>query len=444
MFFDERRDLPMKKATIVKEILDSFDPRPLSTDQRIREFFVDTTEARGDDAAGKLRFLLENVKRDDQKFLFMGHHGCGKSTELYNVAESLKDEYFVIQYSIREYTDILGVTYIDILFSLLRNIVRAAIDNNIDINTRVVDSIFRYWNAEKVMTFTDEEEITFQGETAVGASLLSILSAKLKLLLQSSSKIKTEVSDKIEPTVPQLIDEINAFLADFKNKLPEKKLLIIIDDMDKLGIPEAESIFIDHVRQITSLNANIVYTFPIYLFYSPKYRYIINEFDETLILSMIKVKTRDGNNYELGIETIKNIIYRRANSNLFEPGAIDFVVEKCGGSIRTAFTIIREAALNAELSYRRAHMSDDSQKMISNDDMLFAYRSYKSGLEKVVRTDHLPLLKEVAKNKRPLLDKENILVMELLVSLIVIEYNGERWCDLNPAIRDYLMEQNVI
>ena len=73
-----------------------------------------------------------------------------------------------------------------------------------------------------------------------------------------------------------------------------------------------------------------------------------------------------------------------------------------------------------------------------------AYQRYKSGMEKIIRSDHLPFLEYVANNKKPVLDRDNTIVMQLLGSLVIIEYNGERWCDLNPAIRDFLEEQGVI
>ena len=34
--------------------------------------------------------------------------------------------------------------------------------------------------------------------------------------------------------------------------------------------------------------------------------------------------------------------------------------------------------------------------------------------------------------------------MQLLHSMCVIEYNGKRWCDLHPAIKDYLIEKGIL
>lgn len=455
MAFRTKGGLQMKKAELINELLDSFDPRPLSNTEKIDEFYVDTTDARGEDASGKMRYILEHTSREDLKFLFMGHNGCGKSTELFKVAKALQNEYVVVHYSIREYTDILGVSFIDIIFSVLRNISKKAIDLNIAIEPDIASSIYHYWKDEQVVTITKEEAEKVEADAVAGLSILQFLSTKIKIFLQSSSVIKREVKDRIEPSIPELINRVNNFIKDFQRKLPlstsdngrmgRKKLLVMIDDLDKLELAEAENIFINHCRPITSLCTNIVYTFPIYLYYSPKFTSIASEFDEPLILSMIKVKAKNGSNFPLGIKTIKDIIFKRANESLFECGVVDFLIEKSGGSIRTVFTLIREAMLDAEIKYLRYNDSiPDQEKIISIDNAKYAYRKYKSSMEKVIRKDQLPLLKEVAGNKSPIIDKENVMVMDLLMSLVIIEYNGERWCDLNPAVRDYLEEQGEI
>lgn len=374
----------------------------------------------------------------------MGHTGCGKSTELFKVAEKLKNEYIVIHYSIDEYVDFLSTSYIDVIFSILQNISVVAAKNKVRINDDVLRGIYNYWKDEQVVTFTDDEKIKLDGEYSIGGSFFDIFTAKIKTFLEMSSNLKQETKRKIEPSFPLLMDKINAFVTDFSNKVAPKKLLVIIDDLDKLALNQAKDIFIDHCRNMTSLNMNIVYTFPIYLFYFPEFRYIETNFDKTILLSMIKVKTKDGMQYEPGIQILENIIYRRAEKKLFEDGVVRYVIEKSGGCIRTAFTILLEATLTAELNYMHDNTVPESNRIISIDDAKLGYRPWKSSLERSIRKEQIEILQEVYKNKKPVIDRDNILVMDLLRSLAVIEYNGERWCDLNPAIADYLQELNLL
>lgn len=283
-----------------------------------------------------------------------------------------------------------------------------------------------------------------ENEVAIGGSFFEIFTAKIKTFLETSSSIRQETKRKIEPSFPLLMDKINDFVADFSQKIAPKQLLVIIDDLDKLALPQAQDIFIDHCRNMTSLNMNIVYTFPIYLFYFPEFRYIESNFDNTILLSMIKVKTKDGQPYEPGIQTLESIIYRRAEKNLFSEGVIRFVIEKSGGCIRTAFVILQEATLSAELNYIEQNTVPEKDRVITLQDAKLGYRPWKSSLERSIRKEHLEILQEIHKNKKPVIDSDNKLVMDLLRSLAVIEYNGERWCDLNPAIEDFLRELNII
>lgn len=435
-------DFKMEKAILIKSFVNAFDILPLDVDN-LSKFYVDTSEARGDDTAYRLMFLLEESSRKNKKFLFGGHTGCGKSTVLSKIADELESKYMIVKFSIGQYMDFLSVSYFDVILSILRNIVDTAKDNSIKIDKKIIDSIFTYWNEEKVIVNTNTESTDSSIDNSVGGSLLGILSSKIKLYLQSSSEIKAESVIKLGPTVPKFIELVNMFLDDFNKKI-DKPLLVIIDDLDKLSIQQARQLFIDNCTSITSLHVNIIYTFPIYLCYSPEFRCIQYEFEDPIILSMIKVKNKDGSLFDVGIETIKDIIFKRADKRLFENGVVDYVIEKSGGCIRTAFKIIRDAAINAELEYKKISNVDETQKIIKINNVQKSYKAYKSGMERMIRIDYLNLLKDIYLTKRPFIDENNIIVMNLLMSLAVIEYNGDRWCDLNPAIKDYLVEMGEI
>lgn len=436
----------MNKAVKINEIIDAFDARPLESQTNMDKFYVSTSEARGEDAAAKLMLVLNNGTRPNKKILFIGHHGCGKSTELCRAAEELKDKYLVIRYSIGEYLDFLSTSYIDVIFSTLRSIMLSAAENKIAIDSKIVDDIFEYWNQEKILTISEEEKKSAETgiESTLSIPLLKLLALKIKFFLQANINVKQDTVRKISPTIPQLIEKINSFLNDFKNRLNGKQLLLIIDDLDKLPLENARSIFIENSKPITSLNLNIVYTFPIYLYYSPEFRCIQTDFYETILLSMIKVKYRSGGEFNEGIKTLENIIRKRADLSLFENGVIDFTIKKSGGCIRTAFRLLRDASLKAELYYLKFPSIAEDKRIISMDNIIAAYNAYKSEIQRVIRKDEIELLKEIHQNKNPIIDEDNILVMKLLMSLAVIEYNGERWCDLNPAIEDYLIENHLL
>lgn len=445
MWYNCEEEYIMKKAIKVGEIIDVFDPRPLETTKNIDDFYVKTSEARGENAVNKLVYLLNNSSIQNQKILFMGHNGCGKSTELYKAALNLQTNYFVIQYSVGKYVDYLTTTYIDIILSVLNNIAEKILYSGIKINTDVLTSILNYWNQENTINIINEENIGVNSGVEISTNLLNTIHLSIETFFKSSNTVKSESTIKIEHSIPQFINLVNQLLNDVSLKLSKfnQKLLVIIDDLDKITMEQAAEIFIKHSKHITSLKANIIYTFPISLFYSPEFRTVSYDFNNIILLSMIKVKNKDGTNFPLGRETIRQIIIKRADEALFEEGVVDFVIEKSGGCIRTVFRILREAALQTELKYFDSKI-DEKEKIVSMEDVIRSYRSYKSEMERVIRKEQVDVLIDIHNNKTPFIDENNLMVMNLLMCLAVIEYNGDRWCDLNPAVEDFLIEKNLI
>ena len=188
---------------------------------------------------------------------------------------------------------------------------------------------------------------------------------------------------------------------------------------------------------LTSIEANIIYTFPVFMHYNPNYRYITLNFNESVILSIIMTTKIDGEDFEIGIRTLEEIVKKRENENLFEDGVIQFAIKKSGGSIRIVLNLLRSASINAGMRYE---MDAEKSELVTKTDIEFAYREYKNAMQRSINRKHLPILKEIYKNKRPISDEDNMIVMELFKTFAVIEYNCDRWCDLNPAIKDYLID----
>ena len=174
--------------------------------------------------------------------------------------------------------------------------------------------------------------------------------------------------------------------------------------------------------------------------YNPDYRYISMNFDESFILSIIMTKTIDGEIFPKGIETLTEIVQKRADLSLFENHCVNFAIEKSGGSIRNTLILLRSAAAQSFIRYSKSGNYDTSSMTINMDDLNTAYRDYKNSLKRTINKKYLPVLKEVYKNKTTVNVEDNNLVMDLFKTFAIIEYNCDRWCDLNPAVLDYLRE----
>ena len=100
--------------------------------------------------------------------------------------------------------------------------------------------------------------------------------------------------------------------------------------------------------------------------------------------------------------------------------------------------MVNNAALNTLIE-------QGDRGIISLDIANTTYYDFKSRRERIIKKTHLPILIDIYKDKtkKPFGDDQDLL-MQLLHSMCVIEYNGKRWCDLHPAIKDYLDEKGVL
>ena len=217
-------------------------------------------------------------------------------------------------------------------------------------------------------------------------------------------------------------------------KLETRELLFIIEDLDKISIDTAENLFIKHRKTWLSLETRIILTFPIFMAYNLQYNMIKEDIDLSCMLSMIKVKNQNKGENTQGINIIKEIVYKRADKNSFDDNALGFLINKSGGALRDLFQMIRDASFEALL---KGHMK------ITQEDATVAYCKLKSENERLIRSENeIKKLVEIYNNPRLLTTDDT--VMELLLKGLVLEYNGERWCGLHPAVEDFLTEKGKI
>ena len=105
----------MKKAQNLNDVINCFDSQKAITKEDYESWYVDTNRPEID--------IIKNDLLDAQyskKFLFGGHPGNGKSTELNKIEydEKLNAKYLIIKYSANDVLDINDVDIVDLLISM--------------------------------------------------------------------------------------------------------------------------------------------------------------------------------------------------------------------------------------------------------------------------------------------------------------------------------------
>lgn len=427
----------MEKATELRNIVRVTKPEPLKG-ENFEKFFVETDEARGVNAALMLSDFFSINRDEPQKVLFLGHRGSGKSTELFRFGEYLKEDFRIINFSIKDEADIADLEYSDLIFIILRKLYEQAKDDNIEINEHVLSNLDHYWHDEKLIESLKIEKAAVEAEVKVKGGFWGFISAHVRGIFSIGSETKEVVREFIRPRLSQLLSSANDLIDDITRKYGQKGKtpLLIIEDLDKLDLAIAEDLFLKRKNILTAFEIHVVYTFPIFLHYSEKFNEIESAFDHYELLSMIKVKQVTGEPYQKGHEIIRKVVQKRADLNLFEPEALDYCIQKSGGSLRHLFEILQNAVLDIRVRNR------DAQKL-DNQAVENAYKKLRSYFERTITRDHLAILKSVyeSSDKKPTADDA---LKELLNCMAVIEYNGDRWCDLHPAVVDILREKGEI
>lgn len=427
----------MKQVDKIEDMIRVFEPFPLMKNEDFQEFYVETYDARGTDAVKRMAFGLRYSSNVGMKILFMGHRGSGKSTELFLLKNEIEDQFEVINFFIEEEVDVDSMTYTDFIFAIMSQIVKY-VEKKKDLHKTLqkdIESLYKYWKEEKVIetveTRSGELETGFEGKL----SFLKQIAVHGSGVLRTGNETKLKIRRTMEPKIGYLIQLINQIITKINEHSSKKDgLVFIIEDLDKISIKVANEIFIKYRKVIFSIKTRMVLSFPIYMAYDAQYNMIKEDVDMCQMLSIIKVRDKERKEYVNGIDTLKEIVRKRADVSLFAENALHFMILKSGGAIRDLFQMIRDAAFEALVA---GHMQ------ISLKDAEIAYKKLKSEYERLIRNEEdVEKLISIYKEPKPLTTDET--VMSLLLRGLILEYNGERWCGIHPAVEDFLREKGKI
>lgn len=440
MLYSNGGTLQMKKAECFEEMIRVFTPFPLEG-ETYDEFYVNTSVERSVRNASK---ALVNCFRLNinpyMKILFMGHKGCGKTTEIRNVSEQLKDKYCIVNFSIADEIELQGIEYIDVIFIIMQQLIEYIDEHKeIKLDAKLVNQIYDYWNQEKLIENVHLESSEMSAGFEGKLSFVKAISLYCKGVLKAGSESKTIIRKEIEPKLNILLDMMNDMVSVVNNQLKElygKELLLVVEDMDKLELTEARQLFVMHRRPLTSLKMKMIISFPIYMVYTADFSMIRDDFDKCILYSMIKVNNSDHTRYEPGIEILKTIVGKRMTLDLIEDDALDYMIQKSGGAIRDLFYMLSEAALY-ELNL------DEPEGKITMEVAKTVVVMLKSEYERnITSEDQYKMLIRIYNEPQP--TNTNQTLSELLQTMSVIEYNGERWCGVHPVLVDFLREKGAI
>ncbi|MHC1611105.1 MAG: hypothetical protein ACXQTW_05865 [Candidatus Methanospirareceae archaeon] len=394
------------KARDLSDVYDIFDPQePLSGD-KLREYYVER--------ASPVKSLANIFSSEKPlKYLFVGSRGNGKSTELNRLSEFVSDTLFVVSFSVKDKLNLFDVDYADILLVIATEIYESVSDK---LSKQLRDYLDAW--SEKIVERVKEK----QSGLEFGAGFWAIVNLAGKVKTQATTREVTR--EVMKPRLSDFIDAINRIIADAERELG-KKILVIIDDLDKINLEKGEELFYKHGAELTQPVCKIIYTIPQPLLFSNKIRQIVlRYFDGRVELPNVRVKKRNGEVDHSGYKVMKEVALRRMEEDLITEEAMNEAIKSSGGILTEFIRIIRDAA-------NIAHMEDRSG--IEEGDVERVVTDIRNDYIRILNRNDIKILKEVARTKEKT-DEDRF--HDLLFSLAILEYaNDEVWYDIHPATK---------
>lgn len=440
----------MEKAIKISQFQDVFNPTPLSTKKDIEEFYYQTSLARtGDEYSDFVRMLSVQIEDSRDSYLhkiFIGHAGSGKTTELFRLREYLEEKNFVTGFG-RCDLELDGgdIEYIDVLFLILDILVGMCKEYDIKLQEKTINNIYEYWNTEveSIDNTASFAEADIEGSLEASANFLTLIKifSKIKGVLKNSTESRMTLRRKIEPKVSELMMQIKDLIVYVQEELKEQGLrdipVIILDGLDKIPLDKARQIFKENGARFADLPIHLIITFPIALTYDASYQLIQSWFPNPEKLPMIKIRKWNKDHYEEGyiegINTLRDMVQLRADTNLFEKDVLETLILNTGGYIRDLFACISKAAARARVR---------SAETICIKDAELALGALETDLNGRYKEKSIETLKKIYSGEKYFSASEEI--TELLQTGVVLEYNGERWCDLHPLVMKWLKEHKKV
>ena len=407
------RDVILKPATTLSEMRSVFRYFPLDTDQ-LSTFYVDDSKARGGAILRSLELSFSPYANEFCKVLYLGHPGSGKSTGLYQLEKKLQARYRVIRYSVQELLDINSITLVDLLYSMY-SVVFNRYANDSNINKSLYEDVYKRWYSVISTEQENSTEATIDAEGGITLGLKALF-VSVQNILKTGSVRREHIYDEVSRNIAEYIKLFNRLIEAFTEPL-DKPIVLLVEDLEKARDEEKiKNLFIGQGTYFRDINVNLLLTAPVYLRYMNEYTDIIcSNFTGIQICPMLKIRNRDGSNYDDGIDIVKEIVRKRIDDmhqDLIQNDLLVRIIISTGGVLRDTFQVLYTAALKAEERYNDA---------ITNDDAQYALNNLKSDYFYTLHEQDLAVIKEVHRDPNtPIRDSDRY--RSLIKSGALLEY----------------------
>ena len=391
----------------------------LSTAEELDEFFVSRSAS-----PSKYVKVLISQSQAQEKFLFTGHRGSGKSTELaklvVDLLQSTEPFFFPVNYSVKSVLNLFDLTYVDVLLSIGLQLFEKVVQQNMQVSQTVLTNIL---NFTKTLSTEVQMGIAAQAETGLEIGLYA---TKLSTKLRVEDSTRLTVRETLSHRISDLLENIDLLVREIE-RTTHRRTVIIVEDLDKTDLGVAKKLFYEYASSLLSPQVRIIYTFPTALRHDNDFMQVGSNFSNTFIFPNLKLDQFDGTPDTIGRAQLREMITRRVEAQLFDNEALDELVQSSSGLPRELLALGRRACLDALVQ---------GKTRIQIDQVKLAVGAKRRDYQTLLTTEQLDLLSEIKTTRRIKNDGAH---QALLHNLSVLEYRNETvWYDVNAIVKALL------
>ena len=392
---------------------------------RNREFWVDRQGNPFQDLKGQILGSTHPTK-----FLFAGHRGSGKSTELNRLmAEKEIDRRFLlVHFSAKDTLDLADATYTDLLVATASTIIVRAADSRLAFGQSLAKRI-EGWQGRITERLKQDDE-SWGAAAELG---LKAFFGRFLLRLKRESRTRTVVRQVVEAQVSELLQMLVDLVTEVNIGLAGKsrELLVIVEDLAKIvEFPKAQELFQRSGPYFSELPFKAVFTVPLALHYHPVLNEIVGAFGTSFFLPNVRLWEQDDAERSLrdkdqnpGFQTLKKFVEKRMALSLVEDDALEEAIRMSGGLMRELAWIVHDACNKARVR---------GLERISLDVVLATVAHLRDQYERQLGDERWEVLERVWETRT---QGGSELSLQLLHSRHILEFrNAQRWCDVHPVL----------
>jgi energy-coupling factor transporter ATP-binding protein EcfA2 len=406
----------------------------------------------------ELEQAIEDSSPQNNKLIFTGHTGCGKSTLLADLKFRMiaTGRYFVVMFSIADTIERAAVDHVNILFSMALQLLEEAEQQGIKLQPGIEKDLYR-WLGKHTQTESQAVEamveINAEAKTKGGIPIVMEFLATIKSKLKINSETRKQISIEFASKTSELVAKINQ-LQSYIETATNQQLLIIIDDIDKLDLGVAEVIFKKNIQTLLDPEARIIYTLPIATLREASITASINTYIKKIYMMPVTKFFSKADSHKPNripdpecMNVFAEILERRLPPNSIESEVEREIILLSGGVLRELVRILDRCYDRVKLELRgqiKRQQWDAPEVKIDRRILSGVVTELQIEYARPLGQIDFEMLLAIYQEFKPK-DAESQRFLDLLHHLHILEYtNAKLWYDLNPIVRDLLVEEGLL